>query len=89
MKSRVKAILIQIAGWSFVLLGIIGLFLPFLQGILFILVGLMILSSQYAWARHLLAKLRKRFPKIGRVADQAAIKAAAWLKRLSRQPKTD
>jgi uncharacterized protein YqgC (DUF456 family) len=89
MRSRVKQILIQIAGWAFILLGIIGLFLPFLQGILFILVGLIILSTQYAWAGRLLAKLRARFPKIGKAADQAAAKATAWLKRLARQPNTD
>ena len=72
MKSRTQRILILIAGWSFILLGIVGLFLPILQGVLFILVGLIILSSQYAWAHRLLAKLRARFPKIGRAADQAA-----------------
>ena len=87
MKSRTQRILILIAGWSFILLGIVGLFLPILQGVLFIVVGLIILSSQYAWARLLLTKLRARFPKIGRAADQAAAKAATWLQRLSRQRK--
>jgi uncharacterized membrane protein YbaN (DUF454 family) len=89
MKPRVKRILILVAGWSFILLGIAGLFLPFLQGVLFILVGLILLSSQYAWARLLLRKLRQRFPRIGRVADAATAKAANWLQRLSRQRKTD
>jgi uncharacterized membrane protein YbaN (DUF454 family) len=89
MNSSFKKILLQIVGWMFVLVGIVGLFLPFLQGILFILVGLIILSSQYAWARLLLTKMRKRFPRIGRLADRAAAKAATWLKRLSRQPDTD
>ena len=63
MKPGAKRILVLIAGWSFILLGIAGLFLPFLQGVLFILVGLIILSSQYAWARLLLRKLRQRFPE--------------------------
>ena len=89
MKPRVKRILVLVAGWSFILLGIVGLFLPFLQGVLFILVGLIILSSQYAWARLLLRKLRERFPKIGRAADAATAKAANWLQRLSRQRNTD
>jgi uncharacterized protein len=89
MKTGPKRILVQLAGWSFVLLGIVGLFLPFLQGVIFILVGLIILSSQYAWARVLLSKLRKRFPKMGGVADRAAAKAASWLQRLSRQRNTD
>jgi uncharacterized membrane protein YbaN (DUF454 family) len=89
MKPRSKRILILIAGWSFILLGIVGLILPFLQGVLFILVGLTILSSQYVWARSLLQKLRERFPKIGHAADAAAAKAAAWMSRFSRQRKMD
>ena len=89
MKPGVKRILVLVAGWSFILLGIAGLFLPFLQGVLFILVGLIILSSQYARARLLLRKLRERFPKVGRIADTAAAKAANWLQRLSRQRNTD
>ncbi|MGA7291195.1 MAG: PGPGW domain-containing protein [Terriglobales bacterium] len=84
MQSRTKQIVIQIVGWSFILLGIVGLVLPFLQGVLFILIGLIILSSQYAWARLLLAKLRKRFPKIGRAADAAVAIVRDWLKGLSR-----
>jgi len=84
MQSRAKRILILTTGWSFILLGVVGLVLPFLQGVLFILVGLVILSSQYVWASVLLSKLRKRFPKIGRVADGASAKATTFLKRFSR-----
>jgi uncharacterized protein len=83
MKARWKQISILIAGWSFLLLGIVGLILPFLQGVLFILVGLIILSSQYDWARQLLGKLRERFPKISCVSHEVAAKATAWLKRIS------
>lgn len=83
MQPRKKRMVVLIVGWSFILLGVAGLVLPFLQGVLFILIGLFILSSQYAWARLILSKLRKRFPKIGRFADAAAAKAAQWLKRLS------
>jgi uncharacterized membrane protein YbaN (DUF454 family) len=83
MKPAIKRILVVVAGWSFILLGIVGLVLPFLQGVLFILVGLIILSSQYAWARRLLEKLRRRFPKIGGLADQMAAKVTAWWRRIS------
>jgi uncharacterized protein len=86
MTPRTRRILALIAGWGFVALGIVGLILPFLQGVLFILVGLVILSSHYAWARLLLARLRRRFPKIGRVADKAATLAASWLKRSAHPP---
>ncbi len=89
VKSSAKRILVLLAGWSFIMLGVVGLFLPILQGVLFLLVGLIILSSEYVWAHHLLTKLRERFPKLGRTADQAAEKAAAWLRRISGKRKTD
>ncbi len=89
MKPYTKRILILIVGWGFILLGILGLFLPILQGVLFLVVGLIILSSEYIWAHRLLTRLRERFPKIGRAADQATEKATAWLRRISGQRKTD
>ena len=89
MKAYTKRILVLIVGWAFIVLGIVGLFLPILQGVLFLLVGLIILSSEYVWAHRLLTKLRERFPKIGRTADLATEKATAWLRRIIGQPKTD
>jgi uncharacterized membrane protein YbaN (DUF454 family) len=89
MNRHAKQILVLIVGWGFILLGIVGLFLPVLQGILFLLIGLIILSSEYAWAHHLLARLRGRFPKLSQTAEQAAEKAAGWLRRLSRQRRPD
>ena len=89
MKTYTKRILVLIVGWAFILLGILGLFLPVLQGVVFLLVGLIILSSEYVWAHRLLTRLRERFPKIGRTADQATEKATAWLRRITGQPKTD
>jgi uncharacterized membrane protein YbaN (DUF454 family) len=69
----------------FVILGVIGLFLPILQGILFLLVGLVILSTEYAWAHRLLQRIRERFPRLSHKADEATAKAAAWLQRFSGQ----
>jgi len=89
VKTYTKRILVLIVGWAFILLGILGLFLPVLQGVLFLLVGLIILSSEYVWAHRLLTKVRERFPKIGRTADRATEKASAWLRRIIGQPKTD
>jgi len=83
MQPLTKRIIVYVVGWSFILLGIVGLVLPFLQGILFILIGLLILSTEYAWAGQLVKKMRDRFPKIGRLADQAADRANGWLKRFS------
>jgi hypothetical protein len=79
MRTRVKRIAIEVAGWTFVVLGIAGLFLPVLQGILFLLIGLFILSTQYAWAHRLLHRLRERFPKIAEQLDKAKAKAERWM----------
>ncbi len=72
-------------GWSFVLLGIAGLFLPILQGILFILVGLFILSTEYIWAHHLLGRLLARYPRLGALARQARQRAERWMGKMGRQ----
>ena len=64
MNQKRKRWLILLTGWGFILLGIAGLFLPILQGVLFLLIGLVILSSEYVWAHQLLENLQKRFPKL-------------------------
>ena len=62
MQPRMKKLLSMTVGWGFIVIGILGLFLPFLQGILFLLVGLIILSKHYAFAQRWLDKLKHRFP---------------------------
>jgi len=66
-----KKILIYVVGWTFIAIGIVGLVLPILQGVLFICVGLLILSKEMPWADRMLLKLRKRFPKIGGILEDA------------------
>jgi Ca2+-transporting ATPase len=60
---KLKRVMAVTAGWLFVLAGVAGLFLPVLQGILFLLIGLVILSHEYRWAGRLLARIRSRFPR--------------------------
>src|SRR5262245_9826552 len=74
-KQRLQRAAIHVVGWAFILLGIAGLVLPILQGILFILVGLFILSSVSPWADRLLQKIRRRFPRISNQFDAAKEKA--------------
>lgn len=81
MTSQLKRIGVISAGWAFVALGIVGLFLPFLQGILFLLIGLAILSTEYVWAHHLLRKLKDRFPSIAAQMDRAKERAERVIKR--------
>jgi uncharacterized protein len=74
-----KRIVILISGWLFIVLGVAGLFLPFLQGILFLLIGLVILSTEYSWARRVLGKVRARFPKLDHLIKAAHDKASSIL----------
>ncbi len=48
------------------LFGIVGLFVPILPGVLFLIAGLLILSTEYLWASHVLTKLTARFPRLAR-----------------------
>ncbi len=61
-RSKLKNIAILIIGWLFVGLGILGLFLPILQGILFIMIGLAILSTRSEKIKRLLKYLEDRYP---------------------------
>ena len=60
--ARIKWLII---GGAFVLLGIVGLFLPILQGILFIVIGIMCLAKGSAIVRAQKMTFKKRFPRIG------------------------
>jgi uncharacterized membrane protein YbaN (DUF454 family) len=82
VKTAFKRAAVLVAGWAFVLVGIVGLFLPVVQGVLFILIGLFILSSEYIWAHHLLEKIRRRFPRVANQLDHAKEKGAHWLRRI-------
>jgi uncharacterized membrane protein YbaN (DUF454 family) len=49
-----------IGGFGLIALGVVGLFLPFLQGIAFIVLGLLLLSREYHWARRLLDWVKRK-----------------------------
>ncbi len=82
MRKKLKRILILIVGWIFILVGIAGLFLPVIQGILCIVIGLIILSTEYVWAHKLLQKLKNKFPKIAHASEEATDKAEKWFRRM-------
>jgi uncharacterized membrane protein YbaN (DUF454 family) len=49
-----------ISGFALLGLGIVGLFLPILQGIALIIAGLFLLAREYHWARNLLNWVRRK-----------------------------
>lgn len=81
VNKTLKRRLILLGGWGFVALGVAGLLLPFLQGILFLLIGIAILATEYAWARWLLRRLRERFPSLSARIDGAKERSRQWIKR--------
>ena len=76
--ARIKWLIV---GAAFVVLGIVGLFLPILQGILFIVIGLMCLAKGSAWVRSKKMSLKKRFPKFGSKLTLLEQKARDWKAR--------
>ena len=72
MARLAKRIAILALGWVFILFGIVGLFLPILQGFLFLLIGLALLSSESKTARRILERLRARYPGLGEVRPRRA-----------------
>jgi len=58
-------------GYGFLALGVLGLFLPILQGVLFLVIGLLILSRHATWAERVLDWLKRRHPRVHGVIEQA------------------
>ena len=65
MRERIKGWLILLLGWTFILIGVAGFFLPILPGFLFFIIGLGILSSRSRWARGMLQWWEARRSKKG------------------------
>jgi uncharacterized membrane protein YbaN (DUF454 family) len=70
-------------GYAFLLLGVLGLFLPILQGVLFLTVGLLILSRHAPWAERLLTRLKTRYPAFARTVVAAEDVARRWTDRIA------
>lgn len=78
--NEFKRIGILIIGWFFIGLGILGLFLPILQGLLFIMIGLAILSSRSATVRLFLKRFEKRYPRLHERMIIWRLKIRKWFK---------
>lgn len=70
-------------GYVFLVLGVLGLFLPVLQGVLFLTVGLLILSRHAPWAERLLTRLKTRYPTFARTVVAAEELAQRWMDRIA------
>jgi uncharacterized protein len=85
VQTKAKKIALLLLGWGFIVLGVIGLFLPILQGVLFLLIGLLILSSEYVWAHRLLSEILARFPSVATRWGEAQATAHKWIAKIFRR----
>ncbi len=58
-----------VLGYLFIVLGILGLFLPLLQGLLFIGIGIIFLKDHALWANKITHAFRKKFPKFKSISE--------------------
>lgn len=83
MQTTVKRVVRLVLGWTCLVLGVIGLFVPILQGVLLILLGLALLSRDSRWARRCLLKLRLRFPDAYAAMQRVKERMRAMFQRVS------
>ena len=62
IKKKIKKILILTFGIFFILLGLLGLVLPFLQGILFLIIGFLLLSFYFPQTSTILKRYLHKHP---------------------------
>ena len=67
----------DVFGWTFIVIGVLGVFLPLLQGVLFMVIGLTILSTRYAFARRILGRLERKYPEIYAKVERLKVRFAA------------
>ncbi|MEK9645151.1 MAG: PGPGW domain-containing protein [Alphaproteobacteria bacterium] len=84
MVANAKRYLILSLGWFFVVLGILGIFLPILQGILFLMIGMFLLSRESDWAKAKLEALKEKYPKFAAKYDEAEAAADRWWRKITR-----
>jgi len=63
MNPQIKRILLFIAAFVFIIAGLIGLALPFLQGFLFLVIGGILLSIASPRARTWIESHTRKYPK--------------------------
>ena len=90
MKKGAKYYLLLALGWIFIFLGILGLFLPILQGILFLAIGFIVLSRRSPRVRLFNQKMGQRYPKYRAIQDDATARVKRLMEKFSRKkPRSD
>lgn len=63
MVRQIRRSVTIVFGVVFLLLGVIGGFLPVVQGWMFVLIGLTLLAKEIPWVHNHVERLKSRFPK--------------------------
>jgi uncharacterized membrane protein YbaN (DUF454 family) len=69
-----KSVIRHVTGWGFLVLGVAGLFLPILQGWLFIGLGAVLLSPDVPFFRRLVVWIERRSPMLKRAIGKLQVK---------------
>jgi hypothetical protein len=81
-RSPWKRIFIFVIAWGFILLGFLGILLPVLPGVIFLAIGLYLMSLESVWLNRQIDKISRRYPKIGDILDDARSRARRLLRRV-------
>jgi len=66
-RNQVRSSLwLKIVGWACIAVGLLGIVLPIIPGIPFLIAGLATLSTQHRWARALTLRLKTHFRRFFR-----------------------
>ena len=77
----------KLVGWGLISFGVVGIILPFLHGMIFLLLGVFMMREQYVWAHRALGPLQRRFPAMMCKMDGLETRLIAWGRRqLARLP---
>ncbi len=85
MARSFKSYIVLGLGWFFVVFGVVGIFLPVLQGILLLLIGFILLSRESALAQRQVAKLKTRYPKFAEKYEEAEARAEHLWQKITRR----
>lgn len=78
MRKKAKKILVLTVGIIFIILGLLGLALPFLQGIIFLVIGFILVSFCFPEIRPWVNKHIKRYPRLFTTID----KIEKWMTKI-------
>ena len=74
MRSPLRRWSLYVLAWFCLIIAALSFILPFLPTTIPAVVGLVILSTEYAWAHRWLQKLKNRFPKVGGIIHKVQTK---------------